>query len=102
MGSHLFIKLYHLFAIQFFKLLVSIVVMVSPLVNLMKDQVDKLANLGILAASLSEITEENEKGVVEEKISNVHGSLEAWNSELKSVDGQTRLLQFANKFFIYH
>ena len=33
--------------------------MVSPLVNLMKDQVDKLANLGIVAASLSEITEEN-------------------------------------------
>ena len=33
--------------------------MVSPLVNLMKGQVDKLANLGILAASLSEITEEN-------------------------------------------
>ena len=33
--------------------------MVSPLVNLMKDQVDKLANLGIHAASLSEITEEN-------------------------------------------
>ena len=33
--------------------------MVSPLVNLMKDQVDKLANIGILAASLSEITEEN-------------------------------------------
>ena len=31
----------------------------------MKDQVDKLANLGILAASLSEITEENAKGVVE-------------------------------------
>ena len=36
-----------------------IVVVVSPLVNLMKDQVDKLANLGILAPSLSEITEEN-------------------------------------------
>ena len=33
--------------------------MVSPLVNLMKDQVDKLANLGSLAASLSEITKEN-------------------------------------------
>ena len=33
--------------------------MVSPLANLMKDKVDKLANLGILAASLSEITEEN-------------------------------------------
>ena len=35
----------------------------------MTDQVDKLANLGILAASLSEITEENTKGVVEGKIS---------------------------------
>ena len=33
--------------------------MVLPLVNLMKDMVDKLANLGILATSLSEITEEN-------------------------------------------
>ena len=33
--------------------------MVSPLVNLIKDQVEKLANLGILAPTLSEITEEN-------------------------------------------
>ena len=33
--------------------------MVLPLVNLMKDQVDKLANLGIFASSLIEITEEN-------------------------------------------
>lgn len=33
------------------------IVVVSSLVNLMKDQVDKLANLGVLAASLSEITE---------------------------------------------
>ena len=57
MGGHLFIKLYRLFTIQFLKLLVSIVVVVSPLVNLMKDQVDKLANLGIIAASLSEITD---------------------------------------------
>ena len=54
MESHLFIKLYHLFTIQFLKSL--IVVVVSPLVNIMKDQVDKLTNLGILAASLSEIT----------------------------------------------
>ena len=60
MESHLFIKLYCLFTIQFLKLLVTdCLVVVSPLVNLMKDQVDKLANLGILAASLSEITEEN-------------------------------------------
>ena len=50
-----------------------IVVVVSPLVNLMKDQVDKLANLGILAASLSEITEENAKGVVEGRFSIVYG-----------------------------
>ena len=99
MGSPLFIKLYRLFAIQFLKLLVSIVV-VSPLVNLMKDQVDKLGNLRILVASLSEITEENAKGVVKGKISSVHGSPEAWNSELKSVDGPTRLLQLTNKFVI--
>ena len=52
--------------------------MVSPLVNLMKDQVDKLANLGILTAFLSEITEENAMGVVEGKISIVYGSPEAW------------------------
>ena len=51
--------------------------MVSPLVNLMKDRVDKLANLGILAASLSEITEENAKGVVERKISIVYARPEA-------------------------
>ena len=55
-----------------------IVVVVSTLVNLMKDQVDKLANLGILAASLSEITEENAKGVVEGRFSIVYGSPEAW------------------------
>jgi len=55
-----------------------IVVVVSPLVNLMKDQVDKLANLGILAASLSEISEENAKGVVEGRFSIVYGSPEAW------------------------
>ena len=36
--------------------------MASLLVNLMKDQVDKLANLGVLAASLSEITKENARG----------------------------------------
>ena len=57
MGGHLFIKLYRLFTIQFLKLLVSSIVVVSPLVNLMKDHVDKLANLGIIAASLSEMTD---------------------------------------------
>ena len=39
------------------------VVVASPLVNLMKDQVDKLANLGILAASLNDISEEKARGV---------------------------------------
>lgn len=37
--------------------------MASPLVNLMKDQVDKLANLGILAASLNDISKEKARGV---------------------------------------
>ena len=60
--------------------------MVSPLVNLMKDQVDKLANLGILAASLSEITEENAKGVVEGKISIVYARPEAGFKNISAVD----------------
>ena len=37
---------------------------------------------------------------MEEKNSIVYGSPEAWNSELKSVDGSKRLLQYANKFVI--
>ena len=37
--------------------------MVSPLVNSNKDQVDKLANLDILVASLSDISEEHARGV---------------------------------------
>ena len=36
---------------------------VSPFVNRIKDQIDKPANLGILAASLSDISEENARGV---------------------------------------
>ena len=36
-----------------------IVVVVSPMVNLMKDQATKLANIGILAVPLSDISEEN-------------------------------------------
>ena len=42
-----------------------IVVVVWPLVNLTKDQVNKLSNIRILATSFSEITEENTKGVME-------------------------------------
>ena len=36
-----------------------IVVVVSPLVNLMKDQATKVANIGIPAVTLSDISEEN-------------------------------------------
>ena len=60
--------------------------MVSPIVNLMKDQVDKLASLGILAASLSEITEENAKGFVEGKISIVYACPEAWLKNISTGD----------------
>ena len=37
--------------------------MVSPLVNINKDQVDKLANLDIVFASLSDICKEHARGV---------------------------------------
>ena len=37
--------------------------MVSPLVNINKDQVDKLPNLDIVFASLSDISTENTRGV---------------------------------------
>ena len=40
-----------------------VAVVVSPLVNRIKDQVDKVANLGILVASLSDISEEKARGV---------------------------------------
>ena len=42
---------------------VVVVVVVSPLVNLMKDQATKLANIGIPAVTLSDISEENTKVV---------------------------------------
>ena len=40
-----------------------VVVVVSPLVNSIKDQLDKLANLDILVASFNDISEENARGV---------------------------------------
>ena len=52
----------------------------------MKDQVDKLANLGTLIASLSEITEENAKGVMEGKISIAHVRPEAGFKNISTVD----------------
>ena len=56
-------------------------VVVSPLVNLMKDQATKLANIGIPAVTLSDISEENMKVVEREAFSVklVYGSPEAWS-----------------------
>ena len=52
-----------------------IVVVVSPLVNLMKDQA---ANIVIPAVTLSGISEENMKVVERGAFSVVYGSPEAW------------------------
>ena len=55
-----------------------VVVVVSPLVNLMKDQATKLANIGIPAVTLSDISEENMKVVERGAFSVVYKSPEAW------------------------
>ena len=55
-----------------------IVVVVSPLVNLMKDQATNLANTSIPAVTLSDISEENMKVVERGAFSVVYGSPEAW------------------------
>ena len=58
-----------------------IVVVVSPLVSLMKDQVQKLRNLGISAVTLSDIEEEDAKAVEKGFFSVVYGSPEAFLKE---------------------
>ena len=55
-----------------------IVVVVSPLVNLMKDQATKVANIGIPAVTLSDISEENMRVVERGAFFVVCGSPEAW------------------------
>ena len=55
-----------------------VVVVVSPLINLMKDQVGKLVNIGIPAVTLSDISEDNMKAVERGAFSVVYGSPEAW------------------------
>ena len=54
------------------------VVVVSPLVNLMKDQATKVANIGIPAVTLSDISEENMRVVKRGAFFVVCGSPEAW------------------------
>ena len=55
-----------------------IVVIVSPLVSLMKDQVQKLKYLGISAVTLSDIEEEDAKAVEKAVFSVVYGSPEGF------------------------
>jgi len=55
-----------------------IVVVVSPLVSLMKDQVSSLQRLGITAVSLSDIKDEEIKDIEKGNFSVVYGTPEAW------------------------
>ena len=50
----------------------------SLLVNLMKDQATKLANISVPAETLSDISEENMRVVERGAFSVVYGSPEAW------------------------
>ena len=76
MAKPLSIKVYRLFATQSMELL-DIIVVVSPLVNLMKDQATELENIGIPAVMLSDIGEENIRVVERGAFSVVYGSPEA-------------------------
>ena len=55
-----------------------IAVVVSPLVNLTKDQATKLANIGIPTVTLSDISDENMRVFERGAFSVVYGSPEAW------------------------
>ena len=57
----------------------NIVIVVSPLVSLMKDQVSRLTSLGISAICLSDIITESQRKAVENgQYSIVYGSPETW------------------------
>ena len=56
----------------------TFIVVVSPLVNLMKDQATKLENIGIPAVTLSDISKENMRVVDRGTFSVVYGSPETW------------------------
>lgn len=55
-----------------------VVVVVSPLISLMRDQVSILRGLGISAVSLSDIKDEEIKDIEKGNFSVVYGSPEAW------------------------
>ena len=57
----------------------SMVIVVSPIVSLVKDQVSLLLSLGISATSLNnETSEEDKRKVASGQYSIVYGSLESW------------------------
>lgn len=55
-----------------------IVVVVSPLIRLMKDQVSKLKGLGVQAVSLSDIKDEENQDLEKGRYSVVYGTPEEW------------------------
>ena len=62
----------------------NIVIVVSPLINLMKDQVSRLTSLGISAISVSDISSESDIRAVERgTYSIVYGSPESWLGETR-------------------
>ena len=62
----------------------NIVIVISPLVNLMKDQVRRLSLLGISATSLSDISSAAEiKKVESGEFSIVYGSPESWLGDIR-------------------
>ena len=62
----------------------NMVIVISPLVNLMRDQVSRLTSLGISAVSLSDICSDDEMRSVEKgSYSIVYGSPESWLGETR-------------------
>ena len=55
-----------------------VAVVISPLVNLMKDQVESLQKLGIPAVSLSDIADKEARALEEGRYRVVYGTPEAW------------------------
>ena len=55
-----------------------VVVVISPLVNLMKDQVESLQKLGIPAVSLSDIADREARALEEARYRVIYGTPEAW------------------------
>ncbi|CAH3161221.1 unnamed protein product, partial [Porites lobata] len=62
----------------------NIVIVISPLINLMKDQVSRLSSLGVSAISLSDISSAAEiKKVESGEFSIVYGSPESWLGDIR-------------------